>query len=165
MLVFLDCEYTDPINIDLISIGMVTEDGRFEFYAERSDFPDADCNQFVRAAVLPLLYTVPTNVMTRAQLTERLHGWFATLSKEMVIACDDQTDWELLVDVFDGELPANIVRPHRNLRPLIDTIVYNRAACQYHSVPGQPWHHALHDAKAHRMGWLAWTDLAKEKTN
>ena len=47
MIVFLDTEYTDPIQIDLISIGMVSEDGRAEFYAERNDYRASDCNDFV----------------------------------------------------------------------------------------------------------------------
>lgn len=38
MLIFLDCEFTGFIDIDLISIGMVSDDERHEFYAERNDF-------------------------------------------------------------------------------------------------------------------------------
>lgn len=51
MLIFLDTEYTDPIQIDLISIGMVSEDGRAEFYAERNDYRTEDCNSFVKAII------------------------------------------------------------------------------------------------------------------
>lgn len=58
MLVFLDTEYTDPLQIDLISIGMVSEDGKRVFYSERSDFDDGLCNGFVRTAVLPHLERV-----------------------------------------------------------------------------------------------------------
>ncbi len=38
MLIFLDTEFTDFIDCDLISIGMVSEDGRHFFYAEREDY-------------------------------------------------------------------------------------------------------------------------------
>jgi hypothetical protein len=47
MLVFLDTEFTDFLNCDLISIGMVSEDGQHELYAERSDYEASLCNSFV----------------------------------------------------------------------------------------------------------------------
>jgi hypothetical protein len=51
----LDTEFTDFIDCDLISVGMVSEDGQHEFYVERSDYQTQWCNQFVRSAVLPQL--------------------------------------------------------------------------------------------------------------
>ena len=55
-LIFFDTEFTGLI-IDprLISIGLVSEDGR-EFYAELSDtYQGSQCDQFVQEAVLPRL--------------------------------------------------------------------------------------------------------------
>ena len=52
MLIFLDTEFTAFMRPDLISIALVSEDGR-EFYAERTDYRQADCSDFVRATVLP----------------------------------------------------------------------------------------------------------------
>jgi hypothetical protein len=52
--VFINCEFTDFIDIDLVSIALVCEDGR-EFYAERTDFRREACSEFVRMAVLPRL--------------------------------------------------------------------------------------------------------------
>lgn len=49
LVLFLDTGYTDPLNIDLISLGIISEDGRYEFYAERDDYSTLDCNAFVRA--------------------------------------------------------------------------------------------------------------------
>ena len=72
MLIFLDTEYTDPIQIDLISIGIVSEDGSVEFYAERSDYRTDDCNAFVNSVVLPLLDAPPDSVMRRVGLAIRL---------------------------------------------------------------------------------------------
>jgi len=155
MLIFLDTEYTDSVQIDLISIGMVAEDGSAEFYAERCDYPAEDCNAFVRVAVLPLLDAPPGQVLTRDALAARLRAWFASLPHEVAIGCDDRTDYELLVDALDGELPANIVGI-LDVRPTTaDAKVFHLAASQYHAAPGHPWHHALHDAKAIRAGWLA----------
>ena len=50
MPVFIDTEFTDFTQIDLISIALVSEDGR-EFYAERTDYRHEDCNGFVRVVV------------------------------------------------------------------------------------------------------------------
>ena len=161
MIIFLDCEYTDAIQCDLISIGMVSEDGQYSFYAERNDYEHAWCNSFLQHCILSLLDA--SNVVTREELTAQLRAWFATLPRQVVIACDDHTDWDLFLDAFDGELPANVDRPFKNLRYLIDTTVYNEAVCCYHDQPNQPWHHSLHDAKAHRSGWLAWADADKIK--
>ena len=55
MLIFLDTEFTDSLDCDLISIGMVSEDGEHELYLERSDYRMEWCNSFVHAAVLPQL--------------------------------------------------------------------------------------------------------------
>jgi len=67
MRVFVDTEFTDFIDCDLISVGLVAEDGR-EFYGERSDFDMRACSEFVRAAVLPQLGQHPGRVFTRDAL-------------------------------------------------------------------------------------------------
>ena len=54
MLIFLDTEFTDFARPDLISLALVSEDGR-EFYAERTDYDPERCSEFVRETVLPLL--------------------------------------------------------------------------------------------------------------
>ena len=56
-------------------------------------------------------------------------------------------------------MPSNVCSVLYDLRPLIDTSVYDRAVAHYHTHPDHPWHHALHDATAHRAGLLAWMDL------
>lgn len=163
MLLFLDTEYTDPLNIDLISLGLVSEDGKNEFYYERTDFKKDWRNGFVRTAVLPQIGQWTDLRADRTELRTRLATWFATLPRSVTIACDSYTDWELLLDALDGERPDNLAGRY-DLRGLIDTSAFNQAVCQYHGVDGQPWHHALHDARAHRMGWLAWMAKKTEAT-
>lgn len=163
MMLFLDTEFTDFIDCELISIGLVSEDGQHAFYAEVQDYDRAKCNPYVQSGIWPLLGKSPGVILPRADLAEHLRTWFAGLPRSLTIACDSYMDWELLVDVLDGELPANI-QGRYDLRSLIDTTVFNKAVCQYHSHPGQPWHHALHDAHAHRAGWMAWMDARKNKT-
>ena len=157
MLIFLDTEFTDFIDCDLISIGMVSEDGCHQLYLERSDYRADWCNDFVRAAVLPLLGHTGAAV-NRAELADRLTAWFATLPREVVIACDSYTDWELLLDAMNG-VPPNLAGRH-DLRTLIDSPAFHHAVVRYHE-KHRPWHHAGHDAHAHRAGWMAWMDARK----
>lgn len=161
MMLFLDTEFTDFIDCELISIGMVSEDGQHEFYAEVEDYDRTKCNAHVQSGIWPLLGKSPGAIMTRAELAAQLRTWFAGLPCSLTIGCDSYMDWELLVDMLDGELPANI-QGREDLRASIDTTVFNQAVCAYHSAPGQPWHHALHDARAHLAGWLAWMDAKNE---
>lgn len=153
-LIFLDCEFTDAIDCELISIGMISEDGLHEFYAERSDFNDSWCNHFVRAAVLPLLGRHLGAACNRDELSHRLSEWFATLPHKVQIACDSMHDRDLLRDAFSDELPINLDRAIYDLRSLNSTI-FNLAVYRYHGQQNQPWHHALHDARALREGWIA----------
>ncbi|WP_018604849.1 3'-5' exoribonuclease [Uliginosibacterium gangwonense] len=154
LVVFLDCEFTDFIQIDLISIGLVCEDGR-EFYAERTDFSLEECSDFVSAAVLPLLGSDSEARMSREELTTRLHTWLAALPAFM-IACDSNHDRDLLVDALDYQ-PVNNLVGWINLNSLApeEHAVFQHEAARYHDLPDHPWHHALHDARAHRVGWLA----------
>lgn len=157
LVIFLDCEFTDFIQIDLISIGMVSEDGR-EFYAVRSDFPEQDCSDFVRAAVLPLLESDPSIRMSRETLSQRLQVWLASLP-DFMIACDSNHDRDLFADAMNYQPIVNL-RGWINLNVLPEDVgsVFQREAVRYHDSPEHPWHHALHDARAHRAGWLASLD-------
>lgn len=154
MLLFLDTEYTDPLNIDLISVGLVSEDGKQEFYCERIDFEKSWCNGFVQTAVFAHLGDSSAIQADRAGLRAQLSEWFATLPRSVTVACDSFTDWELMLDALDGKKPGN-VSGRFDLRSLVDNSTFHKAVCSYHEKPGHPWHHALHDARAHRMGWMA----------
>jgi len=158
MLVFLDTEFTDFVQIDLISIGLVTEDGR-EFYAERNDYHREDCSSFVVAEVLPLLNRVPGAKCSSAHLSFRLREWFASLEKSVTVAFDYTSDWELLADALQGErltdLPANLSE-----KLFIDHEVLSdakfREAYENSFEPNWPRHHALADARALRNGYMSW---------
>ncbi|WP_341677251.1 hypothetical protein [Niveibacterium sp. SC-1] len=163
MLIFLDTEFTDFIDCDLISIGMVSEDSKYEFYAERNDFRQDWENPFVKDAVVPLLGEFPSAACSRSELTQRLSAWFAGLPRHVQLACDSVQDRDLLWDAFEDGLPKNLDTRIFDLRPLIDTTLYHQAVCRHHERPGCPWHHALHDARAHRAGWMAWMDAQKSK--
>jgi len=160
MLIFLDTEFTDFIDCELISIGMVSEDGTHEFYAERTDYPDDWCSDFVREAVLPQLGKIPGVGCIREELRQRLWDWFSTLPPHVQIATESAHDRDLLWDAVHEGLPSNLNTSVFDLRPLIDTTAFNDAVYRYHEQPGCSWHHALHDARGHRMGWLAWRKIS-----
>ena len=156
MRLFLDTEFTSPETKQLISIGIISEDGLHSFYAELNDYDQSLCNRFVRENVLPHL---EHNGMSSDQLAHVLREWFATLPRRVFFSCDSYDDIKLVLALL-GERPANLIENWLDLRSLIDTSIYHNAVEAYHT-PDEPWHHALHDAAAHRAGWLAWIDHNK----
>ena len=55
MRLFLDTEFTSPETKQLISIGIISEDGQRSFYGELNDYDASLCNRFVCESVLPHL--------------------------------------------------------------------------------------------------------------
>jgi hypothetical protein len=161
MLIFLDTESTEGIDGELISIGLISEDGQHEFYAESADFnPDA-CSDFVKSEVLPHLGEWPDAKVDQQQLSERLRAWLTALPYDLItIACNRVMDLGLLEDALESDFPANI-RTHYDMRLINKNPVFKEAVCIYHEDAGQPWHHALHDARASRLGWIAWNSSVK----
>ncbi len=142
---------------------MVTEDGQHSMYVERNDYPKDRCSEFVRRHVVPNLGRDLSRICTQQELGQRLRTWFSTMPRRVQLASDSTIDRDLLLTAMDGAMPANVAPMLYDLRPLIDTAVYNTAVIRYHEHPDRPWHHALHDAQAHRAGWLAWMDIHRTK--
>lgn len=160
MLVFLDTEFTDFVQMDLISIALVSEDGR-EFYAERTDYRRDDCSEFVRLAVLPVLGRVSDAACTRSQLANRLQAWFDTLPDPAILIFDYFSDWELLVDALQGEdsMPVSSNMDDKLLlaAEIVGSPVYQQALDKAFT-PEWPRHHALADARAMMAGFRAWRE-------
>ncbi|WP_382164082.1 hypothetical protein [Hydrogenophaga sp. ANAO-22] len=161
MLIFLDTEFTDFIDIELISIGMVSEDGR-TFYAERNDYQREAESNFVLEAVKPHLSQQPEAICTREELTQRLYEWFKSFPGKVQIACDSTHDRDLLWDALEDGLPSNLDPKVLKLAWRSEEPAFNEAIEQYHAQPGQPRHHALHDAHALRAGWMAHSRVSME---
>ena len=160
MLLFLDTEYTGLGQRDprLISLALVAEDGQREFYVELADtWQLDDCTGFVRCEVLPLLER-PTR--TLAQARAELREWFAAAPRHLQAACDSVTDFGFLLTLLGAPRPGNLAADYFDLRPLIDTTVYDRTVAGYYQADPR-LHHALADARAYRLGWLAWMDSRK----
>ena len=163
MLVFLDTEFTDFVRPDLISIALVSEDGR-EFYAERTDYRRADCSDFVRKTVLPLLGRMPDVECDRADLSHRLRGWFDQLSEPAIVIYDFEKDWLLLADAcLGGDYRQPPEKFGENLHldsSAITHPVFERAQSRAYT---QDWpsHPALADARALMAGYRAWRAFMK----
>lgn len=158
MLVFVDCEFTDFIQIELISIGLVAENDR-EFYAERNDYSREDCSDFVRAYVLPLLGRMENANCSAQELTTRLHSWFATFDQPVTLVFDYAADWDLLADALRGEaglpFPDNLGEKWLLTPEVMGTEVFQRALAAAYGAERPP-HHALADAHALRSGFVSW---------
>lgn len=158
MLVFVDTEFSDFIQIDLVSIGLVAEDGR-EFYAERNDYRREDCSDFVRAYVLPLLGRMENASCSAQELTTRLHSWFAAFDQQVTLVFDYAADWDLLADALQGDaglpFPANLGEKWLLTPEVMGTEVFQRALAAAYGAERPP-HHALADAHALRSGFVSW---------
>lgn len=90
---YLDTEFTDLLNCELLSIGIVADDGS-EFYAERSDADLSQCGDFCRVAVLPQLGADPTAIGTEAEISVRLKDWLAQFksAEPVLVSVDHPTD-------------------------------------------------------------------------
>jgi hypothetical protein len=160
MLVFLDTEFTDFKNPDLLSLALVSEDGR-EFYAERTDYSLEVCSEFVRETVLPLFGRVPGAACTLPQFTKRIRDWFQQLPEPATLIYDYAGDRDLLTKIASGrptadlEQPANIGQKIQLGESTIGDPIFEHAAARAYSAKWPP-HHALADAQALMIGYQAW---------
>ena len=141
LLLFFDTEFTDFVDMDLISIGIVTQHLR-DFYAENSEYNKAWCNDFVKAEVLTKLQggecTMPYD-----QLKEKLQIWISDLLEEYVsvlFVFDYSGDWLLLDNLLTDYPQKEKVEGRR------DDLDAGIELYFMHDRSNQ--HHALHDAKA-----------------
>lgn len=157
MLVFLDTEFTGlgqrwP---RLISIGLVSDDGRHSFYAELAPEGYMDkCTPWVRVNVLPFLDGSDC-ILQPGELRQRLAEWLGSLGPVRIVNDAPDYDFALLKSVL-VPWPANVdPNPVRfDTRTLGDrlqeTLEIYRGS---YFTPTKPEHHALHDAQALRRTW------------
>lgn len=157
MLIFFDTEFTElGMDSRLISVGLVSEDGR-EFYAELSDtYTIADCSEFVRAAVIPHMQGGEALMMMDA-LGARLKAWIEDFGRPVKLVTDSLSwDWPWIHEIFheDVSWPANLDR-----KPMVlsQTSEFN-IAIERQFESGLRRHHALDDARANRLSWRELND-------
>jgi len=141
LLLFFDTEFTDFKDMDLISIGIVSQH-LHEFYAENSEYNKTWCNDFVKSEVLTKLQS-GEYAMPYGQLKENLQIWISDLLEEyssVLFIFDYSGDWFLL-----GELLIDY--PQRDkVKGQKDDLEAGIELYFMHDRSNE--HHALHDAKA-----------------
>ncbi|CDY78035.1 hypothetical protein BGLT_00908 [Caballeronia glathei] len=139
---FLDTEFTDFKACQLISIAVMSEDGR-EFYGECSDFDRPLCSDFVRDTVLPQLGNFPGRSMPFSQLREELQAWLLAvpLKPKPILCYDFEGDLGLTHRLLGGPMPRGWKT--ENVAQKLDVA----RLAEYVAAHGG-MHHALHDARA-----------------
>ena len=159
MRIFFDTEFTelgpDP---KLISIGFVSEDGR-TFYAELTDtYSIEQVGEFAKEVVLPLLEG-GLALMSMNDLKLHLADWIKRFEQPVRLATDSLAwDWPWIQKIFGapGAWPENL-----DGKPLLLTMNYLDQSERFYDAvekafsKGLRRHHALDDAKASRLGWIA----------
>lgn len=150
MLVFLDTEFTDFNEPQLISLGMVTQ-ALEEFYVE-VPFPLHKCSSFVVETVVPLLgqYPDPDCFCPLPDLRLRILKWLEIVRRsgdDIEICVDYEGDWDLFVTALDNRVPAWCKPRHvgRNINELM--------LWDFHKRHNLPEHHALFDAMANHYAY------------
>jgi hypothetical protein len=148
--VFIDTEFTDFLEPDLISLGMAAESGE-EFYGE-VPYAHYKCSEFVKEVVLELLGKIPhTYYNSHYELARAIIQWLEIVrqSDQMVEICvDAQTDWDLFSHALDNRVPTWARLRHIGYSNVNELLRY-----EYHAKNGLPEHHALYDACANRYAF------------
>jgi hypothetical protein len=101
---WFDTEFNeDGKTIELISIGIVAEDGR-KFYAESGEFNVYRANDFVRENILPVIdidpvYKRPKNGISREQIRDQVNQFIGVNNPEFW-AYYGSYDWVVLCQLF-----------------------------------------------------------------
>ncbi|WP_338334322.1 hypothetical protein [Xanthomonas euvesicatoria] len=99
MFLFLDCEWADVPEPELVSIALVGKEGEPFFYAE-CEQPPSPAPLFVQQSVYPLLERGAA-ALSGLALTQALRDFIGAASNSVVVA-DYPLDFELLRDALDG---------------------------------------------------------------
>lgn len=140
---FFDTEFVDDgVNLSLISIGIVAEDGR-EYYAETGSWDNA--SEWVLENVVTQLQG-GEYIRTRQQMRYDIvrfvgadhqiefWGWFADY------------DWVLFTRIFGGMLQVPTNFPQLSM-DLTQMMVHKKIPRKWLPVQEESEHHALHDAR------------------
>jgi hypothetical protein len=147
MRVFLDTEFTNLQDRQLISLGLVAESGA-EFYGESSDFDLSHCSEFVRETVLPQLGSPAGRAMPPGQLRLEVTDWLQSVPvrDHRILCYDHDFDRELLERLMGGQLPRRWRT--ENVWTRLDAARQEAFFAEH----GHR-HHALWDARANRASF------------
>lgn len=143
----MDTEFSDFITTELISIGLVSQDGQ-EFYAELP-VNSKECSDFVREAVLPQLGKDASAQCSLGELNVRLRAWLDQFKNDddlndlTVICYDYSGDFTLLSYALNDQIPSWI--RGANVNGYLNDL---REEIWWRDHPELTRHHSLHDARA-----------------
>jgi hypothetical protein len=153
MRLFLDTEWQNDVSRELVSIALLSHDGRYRFYAERDPLPSAPSN-FVRDVVYPLLNR-GSSAMPDLALASALREFLAQLDDPVLVA-DSPMDFRLLSNALDcfSNAYQSPPLPWRKTLALHED-VQMRIEQYFESNPSARArrHHALVDAEALRWAF------------
>ena len=169
---FIDTEFTDFGDRDLISLGMVAETGE-EFYGENLDYKKSWASAFVKQHVLPLC-NFDKHGKRLSTLSAEAWLWLDNLPcDEIILMVDYGGDHELLRELFIGNMHPKINEIQNVFDPLMDQLKVHQSAgisppekfiengktayklgfFSYFLDTKEIQHHALSDAKANLRGF------------
>lgn len=157
---WLDTEFIEePGTVDLISIGIVAEDGR-EFYAESSEVNWSRANAWVREHVRPHLDGPSSEAdMTRAMIRQRVLEFVGTDARPRFWGYYCDYDWVVFCWLFGRmiDLPEGWPKFCRDIKQAA-------LALGDPQLPKQDTveHHALADARWNRVAWDFLRDIELE---
>ena len=152
MTFYLDTEFhEDGRTIDLISIALVTTDGR-EFYAVSRNAELHRVKDWVRENVLPHLPPYGDSAwMTRAEIREAVREFTATPGKAEVWAYYADYDWVVLSQLFGTmiQLPDHLPMFCRDLKQLAvdlgDPELPKQVAGEHNALADARWNREVHE--------------------
>lgn len=145
---FFDTEFSeDGRTIELISIGIVAEDGR-EYYAISAEFDPYFANKWVFDNVIAQLET-DLERLTRSQIAREILDFIGTDNPEIWAYYADY-DWVVLCQLFGRmiDLPKGWPMFCRDLKQLACDIGNPKLPEQ-----GKGEHNALSDARWNKLAW------------
>ncbi len=151
---WFDTEFIeDGKTIDLISIGIVSEDGR-EFYAE-AEFNKSKASDWVRSNVFPNLYWNP---WPKVQIKNSILDFCHDRAEFWAYYAD--YDWVVFCQLFGTmmALPENFPMYCRDIKQWCDMLGNPKLPKQ-----GKGEHHALNDARWNKLAWEFLNRYKEEK--
>lgn len=161
MRIYYDTEFTSLTKAaELISAGFVTELGA-EFYIEFEGVSRPDCSDFVLDVVYPLLRAPGVLVKPPMLAVQYIADWLAAQSDEVVLISDSNYDSDLLSRLFRdagglADLVPGMKLKYEQLwfRDGYAAQAFKEADLEYFLRNPGMRHHALHDARALKIGAL-----------
>lgn len=105
---FLDTEWADLAGDEMVSLGLISADGRLRFYAERDPLP-SEPTRFVEESVYPLLERGPV-ALSDAAFTKALRRFIGSVPDPLVVFdyAHDGAMFELALRGFDRGFPETV---------------------------------------------------------